>query len=78
MLTPEKVQGFKNLGVNAEMFKAFLENFYNSWGLEARETIQPISVKFVKERPGYSYLRFDYKMYGRNEWLHVTGPSTWY
>lgn len=77
MLEAEKVKGFNKLGVNADLFKEFLKNFYNAWGLEARETIEPISIKYVKEK-GKAYLRFDYKMYGRKEWLHVTGPRTWY
>lgn len=77
MLLADKVKGFQKLGVNSDLFKSFLVNFYNSWGLDARETIIPISVKFVNDK-GDRYLRFDYKIYGRNEWLHVKGPGTWY
>ncbi|SHG89779.1 hypothetical protein [Tepidibacter thalassicus] len=78
MLVAENVRGFDKLEKNAELFKVFLKNFYNAWGLEARETIKPISVKYVKEKGGNPYLRFDYEMYGKKEWLHVTGSGTWY
>ena len=44
-------------------------------GTNSRETIVPISVKFVKAD---SYLRFDYKRYGRKNWVHVKGSNTWY
>ena len=77
MLVAETIKGFKKLTKNADMFRKFLKNFYNSWGTETRETIEPISVKFCKDSEG-SYLRFDYKIDGRKEWLHVTGPNTWY
>jgi hypothetical protein len=73
----ENIKGFYKLTKNADMFKRFLTNFYNSWGIEARETIEPISVKYCKDSSG-KYLRFDYKIYGKKDWLHVTGPSTWY
>lgn len=78
MIVAEKVKGFEKLTVNADMFKSFCENFYNAWGLEARETIVPISVKFCKDKENGSYLRFDYNMYGRKCWLHVKGPRLWF
>lgn len=78
MLIAENIEGFYKLGVNADMFKKFIYNFYNAWGLEARETIQPISVKYKRDEANGPYLRFDYEMYGRKCWLHVTGPRTWY
>jgi len=77
MLAAGTVKGFEKLNKNADMFRKFLTNFYNSWGLETRETIEPISVKYVKDSEG-AYLKFDYKIDGRKEWLHVTGPNTWY
>jgi len=77
MLIAENVKGFEKLTVNADMFRKFLNNFYNSWGTEARETIKPISVKYCNDNSG-KYLRFDYKIYGKKEWLHVTSPTTWY
>lgn len=78
MLVAEKVKGFNKLGVNADLFKEFLSNFYNAWGLEARETIEPISVKYVKKRNEKPYLRFDYKINGKEDWLHVVGERAWY
>lgn len=77
MINAESIKGFNNLTANRDMFKAFLNNFYNSWGLEARETFKPISVKYCKDSSG-PYLRFDYKLYGEKQWLHVKGPTTWY
>lgn len=78
MLVAEKVKGFEKLSVNTEMFKEFLINFYRGWGLEARKTIVPISVKYLKDKANGPYLRFDYEIYDRKEWLHVKSPSTWY
>lgn len=77
MLRAEDVKGFEKLTANREMFKAFLNNFYNSWGVEARKTIEPMSVKYCKDSDG-KYLRFDYKIYGKKQWLHVTSATTWY
>ncbi|MBU3203739.1 hypothetical protein [Clostridium algidicarnis] len=73
MVHGEDVKGFNELEVNQDIFKAFLNNFYNSWGSEARETIIPISVNQVD-----NYLRFDYRIYGDKRWLHVKGANTWY
>lgn len=78
MLVAEKVKGFNKLGVNADLFKEFLNNFYNAWELEARETIEPISVKYVKKKNEKAYLRFDYKINGKEDWLHVVGARAWY
>lgn len=78
MLIAENIKGFNKLKANADMFKAFLKNFYNSWGLEARETIRPIAVKFEKNKYDGAYLRFDYEIYGRKEWLHVKSVTRWY
>ena len=78
MLVAESVKNFDKLTINADMFKAFLIRFYNAWGFEARETIVPISVKFCKDKSNGAYLRFDYKIYDRKEWLHVKSPYSWY
>lgn len=78
MLTAENVKGFDKLIVNAELFRAFLNNFYNSWGLEARETIVPLKVAYKKDKANGAYLRFDYEIEGKREWLHVKGPNRWY
>lgn len=78
MLVAEKIKGFDKLTpAVADIFRAFLENFYNAWGLEARATLKPISIKLVSEM-GFKYLRFDYKMYGKKEWLHIINSHTWY
>lgn len=70
----ETMKGYKELSVSTKIvFNTFLVNFMNSQGTEVRETIIPISVKYVD-----GYLRFDYKRYGNKEWLHVKGSNTWY
>jgi hypothetical protein len=79
VLVAERVKGFEKLpGKAAEMFKHFLERFYNAWGLEARETIKPIEVRLVKDKDAGIYICFDYEMYGQKEWLHVKNSYTWY
>lgn len=77
MLVAEDVKGFDKLKVNAELFRAFLKNYYYAQGIEVRQTIVPISVKYVKDADG-AYLRFDYEIQGRRTWLHVKGPNYWY
>lgn len=43
-----ETEGYKNLTEeNKELFKSFIVNFFNSWGLEARSTIFPISIHYV-------------------------------
>lgn len=70
----ETIKGYNELSPSTNiLFKAFLINFMNAQGTEARETILPISVKRVD-----NYLRFDYMRYGNKEWLHVKGAHTWY
>ena len=71
------IKGYSTIPKNKQMFKGFLKCFLNNWGLDARETISPISIKYVEDRSG-KYLRFDYEIYGRKEWLHVTNVDNWY
>jgi hypothetical protein len=78
MLIAEDVVGFEKLHVNTDMFKRFLVNFYNSWGEDARATIRPIKIKYCKDKANGPYLRFDYEMYGKKEWLHVKNDHKWY
>lgn len=130
-----EIEGYNTLTEkNKELFRCFIVNFFNAWGLEARSTIFPISIHYVFdiERLGkeydddpddvfvtlnnevivmkclegdvlYSagkhlrnymnkdykhlrcvdtikkyYLRFSYKIYEREEWLHVITPTEWY
>lgn len=72
-INAEEIKGFDTLKVSQNMFKRFLENFLNAWEEDVRETIVPIKVGVSK-----GYLRFDYEIDGTKEWLHVTGPNTWY
>lgn len=73
-----KVKGYETLGVNTKMFEQFLQNFMQAWGLEARETIVPVSIQYCKDIASGAYLKFIYKIYGHKEWLHVKNPATWY
>jgi len=73
-----KIKGYSALKeADAKMFQAFLKNFISSWGMEARETIEPTGIKYLKEN-GRLYLRFDYKIYNKKEWLHVKSSMSWY
>lgn len=78
MLEAENIKGFGKLTpASANMFRGFLKNFYKTWGLEARKTIEPVSVKHIKGK-NEKYLRFDYKVYNKKYWVHVMDPTTWY
>jgi hypothetical protein len=72
------IDGIERLQATSRTFRRFLLNFYNRWGLEARETIRPISVRYLKDKVNGVYLRFDYWMYGERHWLHVKDENTWY
>lgn len=72
------IKGYETITVNNLMFEKFLVNFFNSWGVEARETIQPLKVSYVREKGKHTYLKFTYKIYGRKEWLHVTSSTCWW
>lgn len=71
----EKIKGFNTLKVSQDMFRRFLNNFLDSWEKDTRETIIPLKISKVKAK---DYLRFDYMILGKKEWLHVVGPNTWY
>ena len=78
MLDAKKVIGFNDLSEGEQnLFRAFLSNFYNTWGLEARETIKPFRISYMDDMEG-KYLRFDYEIYEKKEWLHVTTEKNWY
>lgn len=81
MLKASEVKGYKNLSKYTgatEIFEGFLQNFYNAQGLETRETLIPISVKVISNKKCWLYIKFEYMRRGREEWLHVTSPGTWY
>lgn len=86
MLEVKKIKGYEKLRDNADMFKVFLNNFYNSLAkLEAGIALKPLSVKFCNNKNG-QYLRFTYEIYFmfhgeiycRKDWVHVTSPCEWY
>ena len=73
------IKGFKRLSeINRDLFTQFLINFLNRWGLDARNSIKPESVKIISSPTDGSFLRFDYSQYGRKGWLHVKSPTLWY
>lgn len=74
----DSIIGIKKLGANFEIFQGFLINFLNKWGLEARESIKPISVHFVKNKDDGAFLKFVYKMGEKECWLHVKGVNHYY
>ncbi|WP_443659915.1 hypothetical protein [Clostridium algidicarnis] len=70
----ETIKGYSKLNDKSKiLFKAFLINYMDAQGTEAKESLVPISVEYVD-----GYLRFDYKRYGRKNWVHVKGSNTWY
>lgn len=121
-----KVDGYDLLTEeHKQLYKKFIINFFNGWGLEARETLKPISFNYVEEvehvgkedpEDGYvitllkeislikydgsmevltrqenkdnklkvlevyknKYLRFEYELYDRKEWLHIVNEEEWY
>ncbi len=119
--------GFENLTEeNKKLFKDFILNFFNAWGLVARSTLYPININYVMdidylgkentnddyyivignkieiinankiitllkdykydesydlkcvEKEKKLYLRFEYEIYGSNEWQHVISANEWY
>lgn len=73
LTSPSEVKGYSKLPEECKkLFEAFLRNFYKVW--EYPEEHTPIKVVLKKYRVNGSYLRVEFK----NEWLHVTGPNTWY
>lgn len=83
LIQSEKVSGYDSLAEeNKKLFTKFLTNFYyDAWGLEARKTIKALSIKECNDA-GSKYLRFDYMIYNRKDWLHVyknkNGEIEWY
>lgn len=75
----DRVRGFDKLNEDdAKIFSSFLKNFYDAWGLEAKETIVPIKVEAERDKSNGKYLRFEYRIYDRECWLHVKDDAIWY
>lgn len=60
------------------MFYKFLEVFISRQGTAGKESFIPLKVKLTSDKANGKYLRFDYKMYGRKNWMHVKSPRLWY
>lgn len=73
----EAIRGYDTLRIAQGMFKNFMVNFLNNFGIQDRATIKPISVCIVKEG-NTSYIRFDYMKGNYRNWLHVKGSNNFY
>lgn len=60
-----------------DLYKAFIVNFYNRWGLETRMVLKPIRIRYIKKREK-KYMRFEYEKNGEKEWLHIVNENEWY
>lgn len=57
-----KIDGYENLTYEQkELYKKFIVNFFNRWGLEARATIKPQSVGYFED---YNYINTDEDIVG--------------
>lgn len=46
----ENIKGYYEIGdIQQKIFKGFILNFFNGWGLEARATLEPVTVNYVNE-----------------------------
>lgn len=69
---PLKVRGYKSLSPDMQKhYERFIINFYNAWGLEAREDIKPISVKCI---PKENYIKVTFE----KDWYHLLPNGDWY
>lgn len=73
----EAIRGFDTLRIAQGMFKKFIVNFLNGFGIQERSQIKPISVCIVRENGG-AYVRFDYMKGKYRNWLHVKGANKFY
>lgn len=79
MSIAENIKGFDKLNDrHADMFKAFLNNFYNTLGKKTRAAFTPLEIRYKKDKENGAYLRFDYIKNGHKEWLHVKSAIVWY
>lgn len=46
-----QVQGYKYLNeTDQNLYKEFIINFFNAWGLQPRDTIKPLAINFVEDK----------------------------
>ena len=69
------IKGYESLTYkNKEIFKTFIVNIFNAFGLEARNKLKPISISECDE-----FLKFEYIQWDSERWLHVIDEGkTWY
>lgn len=69
---PLQVKGYGNLTPEQQKhYKKFIINFYNRQGLEAREDIKLISVKYI---PNENYIKVSFE----KDWYHLLPNGDWY
>lgn len=80
MIKAENVQGFNELvEANQNIFVQFLHDFNIAHEPDTREYIEPLSIKACCEVGYGEYLRFDYKYFKNERWVHVKGhPVIWF
>lgn len=106
----QEVEGFELLSEeNKRVYEQFIVQFFNAWGMEAKSTIVPCKIVYIKEsctsidtgenkreivyaehdqsyEEGLSdlikkqiyYLRFEFELKGKRDWLHVEADGTWW
>ena len=78
ILNPNLVKGYTKLPKQSQKtFDSFLPKFYMAQGTESRESIIPKSVKLAKE-DSWTYIRFDYEINSKANWMHVLKNGAWY
>lgn len=58
------------------LIEGFIVNFFNKYDLEARMNIEPISFEYIDDNK--PYVKFEYKYYDEDTWLHVRSTTEWY
>ena len=73
----ENIKGFKKLNENQkDIFRGFLKNYLSLIGEDAK--VVPMKVKVVRTKNIGVYIRFDFLIGVREEWMHVISANRWY
>lgn len=66
------VSGYNKLSnENKIIFEDSIIKLFNRFGLRARASIVPISIRIDTTKNEGTYMRFDYELYGEKEWVHM-------
>ena len=74
------IKGYEQLdNEDKAIYQEFIINFFNSYGLKARNKIIPRRIYRVTDEP-IQYLRFEfeYDYDDTKQWLHVISPNKFY